>query len=59
MKKNKRQSKSIRFLTSKNGEYFIKMPNLSIPIKIDKYLFEKWSQQSGFKPLNGANVLSS
>lgn len=35
------------------------MPNLSIPIKIDKYLFEKWSQQSGFKPLNGANVLSS
>jgi hypothetical protein len=49
--KRKYRNKGMRLLKVRDGKYFIKVPNLDIPIEINKYLFERWSKLSGLREL--------
>lgn len=47
--KSKSKAKGIRILKIQDEKYFIILPNLNIPVEINKYLYEQWSKLNEFK----------
>jgi hypothetical protein len=44
---NTHKTDNIQLLSIQNGKYFIKVKDLDIPITMDKYLYNKWFQETG------------
>ncbi len=41
MKKRTEEQKNVRLLKEENGKFYIKWPNLQVPLVLNKYFFDK------------------